>query len=125
MRARLVALSLACPGLLTGALVSAPAPVSAQDSTQEVARLNDQLAQDQGKLDALNDQVQKAQADLDRLNRKLAEDQQSESQLQQQMAELARAAYEHPSADVSAILQVGHPDLASSNAAQARLIAAK
>ena len=89
-----------------------------------IAALSDH-AQAQGKLDALNDQVQKAQADLDRLNRTLAEDQQSESQLQQQMAELARAAYEHPSADVSAILQVGHPDLASSNAAQARLIAAK
>src|SRR5437763_6217455 len=87
---------------------------------QQLARLNDQLAQDKGKLDALNDQVQKAQADLDRLNRTLAEDQESESQLQQQMVELARAAYERPSADVSAILGAGHPDLASANAAQAR-----
>jgi surface antigen len=41
------------------------------------------------------------------------------------MVELARAAYQRPSADVSAILGAGHPDLASANGAQARLIAAR
>jgi surface antigen len=102
-----------------------PAPVWAQDSAQQLARLNDQLAQDQGRLDALNDQVQKAQADLDRLNRTLAEDQQSESQLQQQMVGLARAAYQRPSADVSAMLGAGHPDVATAETAQTRLIASR
>ena len=125
MRGRLLAMALGAPCLVAVALVGAAAPVSAQDSAQQLARLNDQLAQDRGKLDALNDQVQKAQADLDRLNRLLTEDQQSESQLQQQMVELARAAYRRPSARVAAILDAGHPDLANSNAAQARLIATR
>ena len=125
MRCRLLALALGAPCLVAVALVGAAGPVSAQDSAQQLARLNDQVTQDRGKLDALNDQVQKAQADLDRINRLLAEDQQSESQLQQQMVELARAAYRRPPANVAAILDAGHPDLASSNAAQARLIATR
>jgi surface antigen len=124
MRYRLLALGLGVPCLLTLALMSAAVPASAQDSAQ-LSRLNDQLAQDRGKLDALNDQVQKAQADLDRLNRLLLEDQQSESQLQQQMVDLARAAYRRPSASVTAILDAGHPELANSTAAQARLIATR
>jgi surface antigen len=123
MRASPLALGVPC--LLAVAVVSVSTPALAQDSTQQLAHLNDQLAQDQGKLDALNDQVQKAQADLDRLNRTLAEDQQSESQLQQQMVELARAAYQRPSAGVSAILRAGRPDLADSNTAQGRLIATR
>jgi surface antigen len=110
---------------VAGTVVSTAKPATAQDSAEQLARLNDQLAQDQGRLDALNDQVQKAQADLDRLNRTLAEDQQSESQLQQQMTDVARAAYRRPSADVNAILQAGQPDQANSNAAEARLIASR
>ncbi|MBJ7596949.1 MAG: hypothetical protein DLM67_08455 [Candidatus Nephthysia bennettiae] len=126
MRARLVpAVLTACCLLALAGAAGGALTASAQDSAQQLARLNDQLAQDQGKLDALNDQVQKAQADLDRLNRTLAEDQESESQLQQQMVQLARAAYQRPSADVSAILGAGQPDLASANAAQERLIVSR
>jgi surface antigen len=125
MRPRLAVLTAGVSCLLAVALGSAPVPAAAQDSAQQLARLNDQLAQDHARLDALNDQVQKAQAELDRVNRTLTEDQQSESQLQQQMLQLARAAYQRPSASVTAILDAGHPDLASSNAAQARLIAAR
>jgi uncharacterized coiled-coil protein SlyX len=83
------------------------------------------MAQDQSKLDALNDQVQKVQADLDRLNRTLAEDQQSESRLQQQLAKVAKAAYERPSGSVTGSPLAGKPDLSSSTAAQARIVAAR
>ena len=125
MSCRLLALGLGAPWLLAAALLSAAVPVSAQDSSQQLGRLNEQLTQDRGRLDALNDQVQKAQADLDRINRLLIEDQQSESQLQQQMVDLARAAYRRPSPGVAAILGAGHPETANSAAAQARLIATR
>jgi surface antigen len=116
------ALALACA---CAALASATPPAAAQDSAQQLAALNQKLADEQAKLDALNDQVQKAQADLDRLNRLLAEDQQRQSQLSQQMTELARAAYQRPPADITAILQAGNPQQGVSDSAQSRLVATR
>jgi surface antigen len=107
------------------ALASTPTPAAAQDSVQQLAALNQQLADEQKKLDALNDQVQKAQADLDGLNRLFADDQQRQSQLAQQMTDIARAAYQRPSASVTAILQAGNPQQALSESAQSRLVATR
>ena len=125
MRTAILALILVALGLGPSARSDAAIALAAPDPAQEVARLTRQLTDDVAKLDALNDQVQKAQADLDRLNRVLLEDQQREAQLSEQLAALARAAYQRPGPDVSAILQTGHPDQALSEEALARLIANK
>jgi surface antigen len=125
VRTAILALILVALGLGPSARSDAAIALAAPDPAQEVARLTRQLTDDVAKLDALNDQVQKAQADLDRLNRVLLEDQQREAQLSEQLAALARAAYQRPGPDVSAILQTGHPDQALSEEALARLIANK
>jgi surface antigen len=118
--AGLAALVLAGAG---GAASSVPA--LAQDSAQRLAALNQQLAEEQSRLEALNDQVQEAQADLDRLNRLLEEDRQRQAQLAEQTTELARAVYQRPSGDLSAILDAGSFDRAAADAAESRLVSAR
>ena len=112
--------------LLAGAAVPAAQPaLAADDRVQELARLNQQLAQDQAQVEELNHRVQKAQADLDAINRKLADDQQRESQLSQQIAELARTRYQRPAGSLGQVLNSNGPDEVLANAAETRLIASK
>jgi surface antigen len=124
VRTAILALILVALALGPSARSDATVALAAPDSAQEAARLTKQLTDDVAKLDSLNDQVQKAQADLDRLNRVLLEDQQREAQLSEQLSALARAAYQRPGPDVSAILQTG-PGQVLSEEALARLIANK
>ena len=112
--------------LLAGAAVPASQPVlAADDPVQQLARLNEQLAQDHAQVEELNHRVQKAQADLDAINRKLAEDQQRESQLNQQIAELARSRYQRPAVSLGQVLNSDGPDDVLTRDAEARLIADK
>jgi surface antigen len=101
---------------------AAPTVAMAADPEQELARLDQQLTNDQAKLDELNNRVEQAQGVVDVLNRKLAEDQKREGELDKRVGALARAQYQHPSITISSILEAPTLEQLISSLAQARLI---
>jgi surface antigen len=100
--------------------VSADAPGGAS-----VAQLNQQLTDDQAKLNDLNDQVERAQGGLDLLNRKLTDDRQRETDLDKQLVMMGRLEYEQPAFSLSTILEARSLNQLLSDIAQARLVAHK
>jgi CHAP domain len=116
-------------GLLAAAMLaptqaSAPA-AAAQDPTQQLAQLNQQLTDTQARLEELNNSVETAQAEVVSLNAKLADDQQRESELQKQVAVLARTQYERPALTLTAILESSSLEQLLTGIAQSQLIAQK
>src|ERR1700736_1524312 len=101
---------------------AAPTVAVAADPEQELARLDQQLTNDQAKLDELNNRMEQAQGVVDVLNRKLDEDQKRESELDKRVGALARAQYQHPSITISTILEAPTLEQLVTSLAQARLI---
>ena len=112
--------------LVAGFAAPASTPaLAADDPTQTLERLNQQLASDQAKLAELNNRVLTAQAEVDALNRKLAEDQQREAQLNQELTDMARSQYQRPATSLSNVLDSTGPDQVLSSAAESRLVTEK
>jgi surface antigen len=112
--------------LLLGVMGAPPAASTlavAADPEQELVRLDQQLTNDQAKLDQLNNQVEEAQGAVDVLNQKLAEDQKQESELDKRVGALARSQYERPPITLNSILEATTLEQLITNLAQARLIA--
>jgi len=115
-------------GLLAASVLlpaQAPAPAAAQDSTQQLAQLNQQLTDSQARLDQLNNSVETAEAEAVNLNARLEDDKKRESQLQKEVAVLARAQYERPALSLTTILDATSLDQLLSDIAQSQLIAQK
>jgi surface antigen len=108
----------ASPGATTPALAS-------QNPGQELARLNQQLHDDQAKLDALNNSVEVAEAEADRLSRQLAADREREADLQLHIFALARTEYERPALTLSTVLEAPSLDRLLAVIAQSHLVAQK
>jgi surface antigen len=115
-------------GLLAATMLvpaQASVPAAAQDQTQQLAQLNQQLTDSQGRLDELNNRVETAESDAVNLNTRLEEDKKRESELQRQVAVLARAQYERPALSLTTILDATSLDQLLSDIAQSQLIAQK
>jgi peptidoglycan DL-endopeptidase CwlO len=119
-----LALSFLLAALMTAAGTPAPA-LASPNTSQELARLNQQLSNDQAKLDELNNSMEIAQADAENLGRKLAEDRQRESDLQLHISALARTEYERPALTLSTLLEATSLDQLLAGIAQAQLVAGK
>jgi surface antigen len=115
-------------GLLAATVLlpaQAPTPAAAQDTTQQLAQLNQQLTDSQARLDQLNNSVETAEAEAVNLNARLEDDKKRESQLQKEVAVLARAQYERPALSLTTILDATSLDQLLSDIAQSQLIAQK
>ncbi len=122
-RLRIVVVALALAGTALPAQLStasADAPGGAS-----VVQLNQQLADDQAKLNDLNNQVERAQGNLDELNRRLADDQQREGDLNKQLVMMGRVEYEQPAFSLSSVLEARSLEQLLTDIAQARLVAHK
>jgi peptidoglycan DL-endopeptidase CwlO len=119
-----LALGVLAAAMLVPAQAAAPA-AAAQDPTQQLAQLNQQLTDSQARLDELNNSVETAEADVVSLNARLADDQKRESELQKQVAVLARTQYERPALTLTAILESTSLQQLLSGIAQSQLIAQK
>ncbi|MBJ7612584.1 MAG: hypothetical protein DLM67_07710 [Candidatus Nephthysia bennettiae] len=119
-----LAVGLLAAAMLVPAQISAPA-AAAQDATQQLGQLNQQLTDSQARLEELNNSVETAQAEVVSLDARLADDQQRESELQKQVAVLARTQYERPALTLSAILESGSLEQLLTGIAQSQLIAQK
>jgi surface antigen len=126
MKKLMATLALSC---LLAALMTAGSPAgpafASPNTTQELARLNQQLSNDQAKLDELNNSMETAQADVDVLGQKLVEDRQRESDLQVQISALARTQYERPALTLSMLIDATSLEQLLAGIAQAQLIAGK
>jgi surface antigen len=121
LRTVAAALALAAAALplhLPAALADAPAVAS-------LAQLNQQLSDDQARLNDLNDQVERAQGSLDMLNRKLTDDRQREADLDRQLVAMGRLEYEQPAFSLSTVLEARSLNQLLTDIAQARLVAHK
>src|SRR3979490_1801788 len=119
-----LALSVLLAALMTARRAPTPAAASPIPA-QERARLNQQLSNDQAKLDELNNSMETAQADADVLSRKLVEDSQRESDLHLQISALARTQYERPALTLSTLIDATSLEQLLAGIAQAQLIAGK
>jgi hypothetical protein len=129
MRALLRAVSAAGLAALLGALIAqpaaaadAPAPAS---PTQNLAQLDQQLTQQQQKLDQLTNDVKRAESVVDVTSRQLEADSVREAELLRQMQVVARIEYQRPALSLSSILQARNLDQLISSVAQAKLVANK
>ena len=126
MKKLIATLALSC---LLAALMTAGSPAgaafAAPNTTQELTRLNQQLSNDQARLDELNNSMETAQADADVLSRKLVEDSQRESDLHLQISALARTQYERPALTLSTLIDATSLEQLLAGIAQAQLIAGK
>jgi surface antigen len=120
-----LALSFLLAALMTAAASPAGPAFASPNTVQEQARLNQQLSNDQAKLDELNNSVETAQADVDVLSRKLVDDRQRESDLHLQISALARMQYERPALTLSTLVDATSLDQLLASIAQAQLIAGK
>jgi hypothetical protein len=107
-------------------LAGAPTPaLAATDATQQLAQLNQQLNDNQARLNELNNSVEVAEAEAANLNARLAEDQKREANLQHQVSVLARSEYERPVLSLTTILEASSVEQLLTAIAQSRLIAQK
>ena len=121
---RRLALALLATAMLVPASAS-PAAAVAQDPTKDLAQLNQQLTDNQARLDELNNSAEVAEADVVNLNSRLVEDQNRESELQKEVSALARTEYERPALTLVTILDATSLTQLLSDIAQSQLIAQK
>lgn len=107
------------------AAADAPAPAQPQGSSQNLTQLNQQLTQQQQRLDQLTNDVKRAETVVDGTSRQLEADSAREAELRGQMQAVARIEYQRPALSLSNILQASNLDQLISSVAQARLVANK
>ena len=115
---------------LLGALVAQPAaaadaPGQPSGPTQNLNQLDQQLTQQQQKLDQLTNDVKRAEGIVLGTSKQLEADQFREAELLRQMQVVARIEYQRPALSLSNILQARNLDQLISSMAQARLVANK
>jgi hypothetical protein len=119
--AALLAVLVAQPAAAADAPGSGPTLTAAQNLTQ----LDQQLTEQQHKLDQLQNDVKRAEGVVELTSRQLESDSAREAELRQQMQVVARIEYQRPALTLSSILQANNLDQLISSVAQARLVANK
>jgi hypothetical protein len=107
------------------AAADAPAPAQPAGPTRNLSQLDQQLTQQQQKLDQLTNDVKRAEGIVLGTSKQLEADQSREAELLRQMQVVARIEYQRPALSLSNILQAHNLDQLISSMAQAKLVATK
>jgi hypothetical protein len=110
---------------LRAAAADAPGSGPTLTAARNLTQLDQQLTDQQHKLDQLQNDVKRAEGVVELTSRQLESDSAREAELRQQMQVVARIEYQRPALTLSSILQASNLDQLISSVAQARLVANK